>query len=218
MNNIRILLVDDHKIVREGYRTLLANERGMEVVGEADDGRAAIAACRKLTPDVVVMDITMPNLNGVEATRLILEEMPKVRVVILSMHGDKRFVTSALKSGATGFLMKDCAFEELADAIRTAARGQTYLSPKVTGIVVDDYVRRVTNPAPVEGPRISPREREVLQLVAEGKPTREIAEVLHLSVKTVETHRQQIMLKLDLHSVAELTKYAIREGITTLEK
>jgi two-component system response regulator NreC len=212
---IRILLADDHKIVRQGLRTLLEKEPDMAVVAEAENGRASVRLARELSPQVVIMDVGMPDLNGIEATRQLLAESPKIKVIALSMHSDRRFVVNMLKAGASGYLLKDSAFEELANAIRVVMANKTYLSPGVSDIVIKDYVQ---GPKPDNSAFsiLTAREREVLQLMAEGKSTKQIADRLHVSVKTVETHRQQIMSKLDMHSVAELTKYAIREGLSSL--
>src|SRR5687768_2276249 len=201
----KILLADDHQIVREGLKSLLNSHEDMEVVGEARDGRAAVQMAKELAPDVVIMDLGMPHLNGIEATRQITLREPEAKVVALSMHSDRRFMGEMLKAGAKGYLLKDGAFEELATAIRHVIANKVYLSPKIANVVVDDYVR------------LTPREREVLQLMAEGRATKEIAMDLKVSIKTVETHRRQIMEKLGIHSVAELTKYAIREGLTSLD-
>ncbi|HUT31111.1 MAG TPA: response regulator transcription factor [Sedimentisphaerales bacterium] len=213
----RILLVDDHKITRQGLRSLLENEQDMEVVAEAEEGRTAVRLVRELLPDVVIMDVSMPDLNGMEAARQIVGESADVKIIALSMHSDALFVTEMLKSGASGYLLKDCAFEELARAIRTVAADKTYLSPSISGVVVNDYVHLLSKGESVDAEVLSSREREVLQLLAEGKSTKQIALRLHISAKTVETHRRQIMEKLDIHSVAELTKYAIRKGFTSLE-
>ena len=215
--SIRILLADDHKITRQGLRSLLDKQSDMEVVAEAEEGRTTVRLVRELLPDVVIMDVSMPDLNGMEAARQITREFGNVRIVALSMHSDSLFVTEMLKSGASGYLLKDCAFEELARAIRAVVAGKTYLSPSISGVVVDDYLHRLSK-ADFSGLDIlTSREREVLQLLAEGKSTKQIALKLHISVKTVETHRRQIMNKLDIHTVAELTKYAIRKGLTSLE-
>lgn len=213
----RILLADDHKITREGLRSLLDKQPDMEVVAEAEEGRTAVRLACKLLPNVVIMDVTMPDLNGVEATRRIVSESPDVKVIALSMHSDSLFVTEMLQSGASGYLLKDCAFEELARAIRTVVAGQTYLSPGISGVVVNDYLHCLSKVEFSDSDALTDREREVLQLLAEGKSTKQIALKLHISVKTVETHRRQIMNKLDIHTVAELTKYAIRKGLTSLE-
>jgi two-component system response regulator NreC len=214
----RIVIADDHQIMRQGLRVLLEKEPDMEVVAEAEDGRKAVVLVQELTPDVVIMDVNMPDLNGIEATRQILSDYPEMKVIALSVHIDRRFIINMLKAGAHGYLLKDCAFEELAQAIRLAMANKTYLSPGVANIVVKDYVRRVPGPAQTAFSLLTAREREVLQLMAEGKNTSKIAELLAISVKTVETHRQQVMHKLGIRSVAELTKYAIREGITPLEE
>ncbi len=214
---IRILIADDHQILRQGLRTLLEKEPDMEVVAEAEDGRKTVIMVNELTPHVVIMDVNMPDLNGIEATRQILTEYPEMKVIALSMHADRRFVINMLKAGAHGYLLKDCAFEELAQAIRLVMANKTYLSPGVAEIVVKDYVNRLPGPAQTAFSVLTAREREVLQLLAEGKSTANIGELLHISIKTVETHRQQIMNKLGIRSVAELTKYAIREGLTSLE-
>jgi two-component system, NarL family, response regulator NreC len=214
---ITIIIADDHQILRQGLKTLLEKEPDMEVVAEAEDGRRTVTLVREFTPHVVIMDVNMPDLNGIEATRQILSEYPDMKVIALSMHADRRFVINMLKAGAHGYLLKDCAFEELAQAIRLVMGSKTYLSPGVAEIVVKDYVHRVPGPAQTAFSVLTAREREVLQLMAEGKSTSQIAELLHISIKTVETHRQQIMHKLGMRSVAELTKYAIREGLTSLE-
>lgn len=210
---IRILLADDHRIVRDGLRNLLEKKCDADVIGEAETGRVAVQLARKLRPDVVLMDLAMPDLNGLEATRKIVTEAPEVKVVVLSMHADRRFVTGALSSGASGYLLKDCSFEELAVALRAVAAGQRYLSPAVAGVVIE-HLGRTPNCSPCAV--LTPREREILQLLAEGTTTKKIASKLNVSVKTVETHRHQIMQKLSVGSIAELTKYAIREGLTSL--
>jgi RNA polymerase sigma factor (sigma-70 family) len=237
---MKVLLADDHRIVREGLKSLLQSQPDLEVIAEASDGRQAVEMARDLEPDVVVMDVAMPQLNGIEATRQLAGDDRGMKIVALSMHSDRRYVSEALKAGASGYVLKDGAFDELISAIRSVIADRVYLSPRVAGVVVDDYVRRLParggasakSPARAESAdadgaesararsafdTLTPREREVLQLMAEGYATKEVAHRLHVSVKTVETHRRQIMEKLDLHSVAELTKYAIREGLTTLE-
>ena len=243
---MKVLLADDHRIVREGLKSLLEAQADMQVVAEAGDGRQALELAAEHEPDVVVMDVAMPQLNGIEATRRLMNDQPDTRVVALSMHSDRRYVAEALKAGASGYLLKDGAFEELVSAIRAVVANKVYLSPRVAGVVVDDYVRRLPSdgrndgrsdgrsdgngngdaadrgngeggPVPSAFQKLTPREREVLQLMAEGFATKEIAARLHVSVKTVETHRRQLMEKLQLYSVAEVTKYAIREGLTSLE-
>lgn len=213
---IKVLLVDDHKIVVDGLRALLGKTPDIEVVGEAVDGRAAVRLVRELSPEVVIMDVGMPDLNGIEATRQILSDSAAVKIVALSMHSDRRFVVEMLKAGASGYLLKDCAFDELVRAIRAVVLQQIYLSPMITDVVVKDYLNNLKE-MPSAFSILTTREREVLQLLAEGKSTKNIASILHVSVKTVETHRQQIMKKLKRYSVAELTKFAIQEGLVSLE-
>jgi len=215
--SIRILLADDHKIVRDGLRALLENQSGMEVIAEAGDGRTTVQMVQELLPDVVIMDIAMPDMNGIETTRQIIAKAPGVKVVGLSMHSDRRFVMEMLKAGAKGYLLKDCAFEELANAIRSVDANRTYLSPKIADIVIKDYAHLLSKEYLSVFSILTAREREVLQLLSEGKTTREIASHLQVSVKTVETYRKKLMDKLNIHSVAELTKYAIREGLTSLD-
>ncbi len=215
--SIRILLADDHKITRQGLRSLLEKQPDMEVVAEAEEGHAAVRLVLELKPNVVIMDISMPDLNGAEATRQIVKQSPNAKVIALSMHKDSQYVIEMLRSHASGYLLKECAFEELALAIRTVMDGKTYLSPTISGAVVEDYLHRLSKADFSKSEVLSDREREVLQLVAEGKSTKQIALKLHISTKTVETHRRQIMNKLDIHTVAELTKYAIRKGLTSLE-
>ena len=218
--NIRIVLADDHKIVREGLANLIGTQAGMEVIAQAEDGREAIQLVSDLVPEVVIMDVAMPGLNGIEATRQIVSKNCGARVIALSMHSDQCFVAKMLHAGAHGYLLKDCAFEELVAAIRSVSQGKIYLGAEVSDVLVKDYVRYVRLIPGTEFSSLSaltPREREVLQLLSEGKSTRQIASSLGVSVKTVETFRQQLMVKLDIHTVAELTKYAIREGLTSLE-
>lgn len=215
---VRVVLVDDHRIMREGLRALLEKEADMDIVAEADNGRTAVELARTLKPDVVVMDLSMPHLNGIEATRQITASQTDVRVLALSMHSDKRFLDGALKAGASGYLLKDCALDELVRAIRTVVAGQVYLSPEVAGVVIEGYMNRLPATEVTKGRALTARECEVLQLIAEGRSAKDIASALSVSVKTVETHRQQVMSKLGMHSVAELTKHAIREGLTPLEQ
>jgi DNA-binding NarL/FixJ family response regulator len=214
--NLKVLLADDHKIVRDGFRTLLAKNPKLTVVGEAENGRATVHLAKKLAPDIIIMDVAMPDLNGMEATRQIVADSPGLKVIAVSMHSDRRFVAEMLKAGASAYLSKDYAFDELENAIRTVVANKIYLSPDISGIVVDSYVRHTPKPESSAFSLLSDREREVLQLLAEGKTAKEIADQLHVSIKTVETHRTNIMTKLNIHRVAELTKYAIREGLTPL--
>ena len=215
---VRILLADDHKIVRDGLRSLLEKQQGMEVVGEAENGRLVLELAQQRKPDVVIMDVSMPDLNGIEATRQMLADQPGVRVIALSMHSDRRLVAGMLQAGASGFLLKDSAFDELARAISAVMANQPYLSPRIAQTVIQDYVRRMTPSESPTSDALTMREREILQLLAEGWSPRQIGSHLHLSAKTVETHRRRMMHKLGLHSIAELTKYAIREGLTSLEQ
>lgn len=213
---IRVVMVDDHKLIREGLRALLEKEPGMEVIAEAENGRTAVDLAVKFKPNIVIMDASMSDLNGIEATKQIISAVPQVKVLALSMYSDRRFVMGMLSSGASGYILKDCAFEELIDAIQRVMSGQIYLSPSITTIVIKDYVGRLAAPEEDDANVLTTREREVLQLLSEGKTTKQIASLLYVSTKTVETYRQQIMKKLNIHSVAELTKYAIREGLTAL--
>lgn len=214
---IRALLVEDHQLVRECLRAALEEEDDIEVVAEAENGRDAVRLAREHRPQVVVMDVVMPDLNGIEATRQVLAQTPAAKVLALSMHSDRRFVAGMLSAGAMGYVLKNCAFEELADAIRSVAADRTYLSPGIAGIVVEDYVHQLAEEEPDPAAALTAREREVAQLLAEGKSTKEAAAVLHVSAKTIESHRRQIMHKLDIQGIAELTKYAIRAGLTSLE-
>lgn len=215
--SIKILLADDHKIVRDGLRALIEKQSGMEVIAEAGDGRSTVQLVQELLPNVVIMDIAMPDMNGIEATRQITATAPNVKIVALSMHSDKRFVAEMLKAGASGYLLKDCAFEELDNAIRAVIANRTYLSPKIADIIIKDYTRLFPKTEFSVFSILTLREREVLQLLAEGKKTKGISSSLNISAKTVETYRKQLMDKLDIHSIAELTKYAIREGLTSLD-
>jgi DNA-binding NarL/FixJ family response regulator len=216
MNQLNVLIADDHRMLRQGLRSLLEKEPDLRVAAEADNGRDAITAAEAGGIDLIIMDIAMPGLNGIEAARKLLTARPNLKIIGLSMHTDRRFVSEMLKAGAVGFVSKDSAFEELVSAIRTVLAGKVYLSPAAAGVVVDDYLRRNAPGEASAFSALTAREREVLQLMAEGRNTKQIAMDLHVSIKTVETHRRQIMEKLDLYSVAELTKYAIREGLTTL--
>lgn len=214
---IKILLADDHKLLREGLRALIEEQRNMTVVAEAEDGRSAVRLAAKLSPDIIVMDISMPGLNGIDATRRIAAESPGIKVIALSMHADRNFVVEMFKAGAAGYLLKDCAFEELILAIRAVSSKRAYLSSKLSDTMIKDYVNLFPKKKLSAFSALTAREREVLQLLAEGKSTREVAAKLSVSTKTVETFRRLIMNKLDIHSVAELTKYAVRAGLTSLD-
>jgi len=211
----RILVADDHEVVRRGLCALLRNQPQWEVCGEAGDGREAVEKVVTLKPEVVILDIGMPNLNGLEATRQILKTNPQIKVLVLTLHDSDQVVQEVLNAGARGFLLKTDAARDLVAAVEALRRGKTYFTPKVAAMVLDGYLRRENGPAP-ERParrRLTPREREVVQLLAEGKSSKEVAVVLGLSVKTAETHRSNIMRKLELHSVSDLVLYAVRNNI-----
>ena len=211
--SIRIVLADDHAIVRHGLSRSFQSETDIDVVGQARDGHTAVEIVRELSPDIVVMDIGMPDLNGVEATRQIVKEMSRVKIIGLSMHSGDKYVREMFRAGASGYLLKDCPFEELVDAIKTVADGKTYVSPSIGEMVVKDYISKDGEQESAFSV-LSQREREVLQLLVEGKTTKQAAKRLHISPKTVEAHRLRIMNKLDIDNVAQLTKYAIQEGLT----
>ncbi|MGJ5820351.1 response regulator [Paludibaculum fermentans] len=206
---ISILLADDHSVVRQGFRRILESQADMEIVGEASNGREAIERATTLSPDVVVMDVAMPELNGIEATRRLMESSPRTRVLALSMHKDAVYVREILRAGARGYLLKDAIDADLLAAVRAIARGEGYLSPAIADAVLTDYRQHVTDPIDL----LTSREREVLQLIAEGKTNKEIATVLKLSVYTVDAHRGRIMEKLNLHSTGELVRFAVRKGL-----
>jgi DNA-binding NarL/FixJ family response regulator len=214
---LRVLLADDHALVRAGLRKLLESLPDIEVAGEADDGQAVLLLAEQLRPNLVLMDIAMPGLNGLEAAARLTKAHPQTRVLILSMYQNEDYVRQALRAGAAGYLLKDAAPVELELAIKAVLRGETYLSPAVSKGVVSDYVRRLRDEE-TPGEALTPRQREVLQLIAEGRTTKQIARRLDLSVKTVETHRTQLMKQLDLHDVAGLVRYAIRTGLISSEK
>jgi DNA-binding NarL/FixJ family response regulator len=214
--SIKILIADDQQLTREGIRSLLEREPDMDVLGEAEDGRSAVRMARELGPDIVLMDVCMPEMNGIVATTLILAEAPRIKVIALSMLDDRRFVSNMLRAGASGYLIKDCSFKELVRAIRRVVANKVYLSPGIMDVVVKDYV---SPPAYSDSPyssNLTIREKEVLQLVAEGHSTSQIANSLHVSVKTIESHRQNLMTKINAKGIAGLTKYAIREGLTSV--
>lgn len=211
---IRILLADDHNIMRRGLRLLLERQPGFSVVSEASDGRQAVEQAEATKPDVVVLDIAMPNLSGIEAAGRISEMLPQVAIVILSMHADESYVLRALKAGAKGYLLKDSAESDLIQAIKAASDGKAFFSPEISKILVEDYVREMGKRGAEDSYQLlTPREREILQLLAEGKSNKDIATLLNLSLYTVETHRRNVQEKLNLHSLAELILYAVRKGI-----
>ncbi len=215
--SIRILLAEDERLLRQLLHNMLQEEPDMEVVGEAGDGREAIGLVRQLKPDVVVMDVTMPHLNGIDATRQIVREFPKVKVTALSVHSNTMFVADMLKAGAMGYVLKDSLFDELAESIRTVNSDCKYLSPKIAGKVVDAFIKGIDPTTELPLKVLTTREREVLQLIAEGKSTKEIAIELHVSAKAIEANRRKIMEKLNARSIAELVKIAILGGLTSLE-
>jgi DNA-binding NarL/FixJ family response regulator len=210
---IRILLADDHKILREGLRSLLEKYEEFDVVAEADNGGNAVKLASIYKPDVVVMDVAMPGLNGIEATRRIISEAPDAKVIALTMHSERRYVVEMLNAGASGYLLKERAFEELVDAIREVVAGNIYMSPPVVGLVLGEYVHKQLSEENTIFSILTPREREVLQLIAEGRSTTQIALDMGISTNTVDTHRQHLMDKLNIRGIADLTRYAIREGI-----
>ena len=214
---VRILLVDDHKMVREGLSSLLKSEPDMEMVGEAEEGATAVRLARELKPDVIIMDVNMPGMDGIDATLRILMDMPEVKLIALSMYAKKSFITEMLKAGASGYILKEQAFDELVRAIMMVISDEIYLSSRVASIIVDDYVQTHNGRNGSAAGVLTQREREVLRLLAEGKPSKEIALLLDISVKTIDACRRRIMQKLDVQSLAELIKYAIREGLTTID-
>ncbi len=216
MNPIRILIADDHTLVRAGFRSLLEKLDDCEVVAEAGDGRQVLRLVEQLRPDVVLMDVKMPSLNGLEATALITRDYPSVRVVILSMYTTEEYVIQALRAGASGYLLKDAATTELQLAVQAAVQDEMYLSPSISKRVLQDYIQLVGSGGGMLD-ALTARQREVLQLIAEGRTTKEIAQILHISVKTAESHRAQLMERLDIHDVTGLVRFAIRIGLVTLE-
>jgi two-component system, NarL family, response regulator NreC len=214
MRKTRILLADDHKLMRSGLKALIEQQPDLAVVGEADDGRQAVALAVSLKPDLLVMDIGMPNLNGIEAARQITQANPATAIVILSMHSDESYVLRALKAGAKGYLLKDSAESDLIRAVHAVAGGKSFFSPAVSKVLLDDYVRKLQRSGAEDiYDLLTPREREILQLIAEGKSNKDVANLLNLSVYTVETHRSNIMEKLNLRGIPELILYAVRKGI-----
>jgi two-component system response regulator NreC len=214
---IRVVLADDHRMMREGIRALLERQKDIEVVGEAADGREAVRLATQLSPDLVVMDVSMPLLNGIEATRQIRRDCPKVSILILTVHESEEYVAQLLAAGADGYIIKRAAGDELISAIRAVNQGEAFLYPSVARVVIEDYVRRLKEGEGLGVQDVlTDREREVLQLIAEGYTNREIADLLHVSIKTVQNHRSKIMNKLDLHDRGELIKYAIQQGIIHL--
>jgi len=211
---IRIVLADDHVVMRNGLRLLLERQPNLEVLEEAADGREAVALCEKLRPDVLVLDIAMPNLNGIEAARQVAAKLPNTAIVILSMHADESYVLRALKAGARAYLLKDSAEADLINAIRAVNEGKAFFSPAISKMLVEDYMRRLEQRGVEDSYELlTTREREILQLLAEGKANKEVAAILNLSLYTVETHRGNILQKLNLHSVPELILYAVRKGV-----
>ena len=214
MRKTRILLADDHQLMRSGLRLLIEQQTDLAVVGEATNGREAVALAKSLRPDVAVMDISMPNLNGIEAAHQITQSHSEIAVIVLSMHADESYVLRALRDGAKGYLLKDSAESDLIEAVRAVARGKSFFSPAVSKVLLDDYLRKLKHSGVEDAyDLLTPREREILQLVVEGKSNKEVANLLNLSVYTVETHRSNIMQKLNLKGVPELTLYAVRKGI-----
>lgn len=212
--SIRVLVADDHTIIRSGLRMLLERESGFEVVAEASDGRQAVELAESLKPDVAMLDIGMPNLNGIEATRQIVQKLPRTRVVVLSMHSDESYVLKALKSGARGYLLKDSAESDILNSIRAVNDGKAYFSPEISRMLVEDYMRQMQQRGVEDSYELlTAREREILQMLAEGRSNKEISSALNLSPYTVETHRGNILQKLNLHSLPELILYAVRKGV-----
>jgi two-component system response regulator NreC len=214
MSSIQVLIADDHAIIRGGLRVLLERQPGIEVVGEGADGREAVDLALSLTPDIVMLDISMPRLNGIEAARRICSELPKTQVIILSVHSDESYVLKALKAGARGYLLKDALEPDIVQAVRVVHQGKSFLSPEISRLLVEDYVRQMQHRQIDDSYELlTSREREILQLLAEGKSNRDIANLLQVSVYTVETHRSHILQKLNLHSLADLILYAVRKGV-----
>jgi DNA-binding NarL/FixJ family response regulator len=218
MGKIRVLLAEDHTIVRKGLRALLEDQPGIEVIAEAEEGRQAVHLTEQLRPDVVLMDFSMPGLNGLEATRQIIERIPGTKVLVLTRHTNQEYVDRILEAGASGYLVKKSALEELVIAIQVVHRGDSYLDPAISATIIRGYLEKSKTQGEDRYNRLTPRQREVLQLIAEGRANKEIAAMLHISVKTVENHRASLMEALDLHSTAELTQYAIRMGVINMDE
>lgn len=212
----KIILADDHQIIRDGLKSLIDKETTFELLAEASDGRTTVKLAEEMQPDVVIMDISMPGLNGMEAAHQILHTNPDIKIIALSVHSEKQFVSGMLRAGASAYLLKDCAFRELKEAINLVRQNQIYLSPIITGLIIHDYKEKLIKEDQSVFKVLTSREREVLQLLAEGKTTKQVAGELYISVKTVETHRQNIMNKLSVYNLPELVKYAIRQGIVSL--
>lgn len=212
----KIMIVDEHKILREGLSTLISKQPDMEIIGEATDGREALELVAKLSPDLILMDVTMPNLNGIEATRKIKSKNADIEIIALSLHSDRRYVLGMIDAGASGYLLKECAFDELVRAINIVMNGKKYLSPQISNILIEEYAKKTSQDKLSIYLKLTPRETEILQLIAEGKNTKEISNRLNISIKTVETHRRHIKKKLNANSIADLTKIAIKEGLISL--
>lgn len=213
---IRILITDDHQLFRDGIANLLAASPQIEIVAQAENGHEAIEKAKRLKPDILIMDLSLPVINGVDATRILHKELPETKVLILSMHAEKNYIKEALEAGAFGYLFKDCTYDQLIEAINTVYHGKKYLSDKITEVLIQDYLNK-DEEIQEKSPELSERESEILKLIAEGKSTCEIADLLFISVKTVGTHKQHILEKLNLKSTADLIKYAIKKGIVGLE-
>ena len=215
--SIRIILADDHAVLRHGLSNAFQAEKDIEIVAQAKDGRTTVQLAKELSPDVIIMDIGMPDLNGIEATRQITKEQPKTKVIALSMHSSKNFIIEMFKAGASGYLLKDCEYDELVNAIRLVAANKTYISPSISDVIVESSLTHTGEKKASAFSVLTTREREVLQLLTEGNTTKQIAKRLHISTKTVEVHRLNLMNKLKIDSIAQLTKYAIQEGLTLPE-
>lgn len=214
--SVKIIIADDHQLFREGLVNLLSNTPDIEIIAQAEDGKDALHKARKLSPDIILMDIAMPVMTGVRATELLSKELPDIKVIALSMHSDKEYIKGILEAGASGYLFKNCTYNQLIEAINTVSAGKKYLSDKITEVLIEDYIGKEAE-TDTELANLSKREQEVLKLLAEGKSVREISELLFLSVKTVGTHKQNIFDKLKLKSTADLVKYALKQGIISLE-